>query len=233
MSGAPTLVVIAKEPLPGRSKTRLCPPLEPEQAAAVAEAALADTLAAVAAAPARRRVLALEGSPGDWLPPGFDVVPQPGGGLGGRLAAAFEAAGAPTLIVGMDTPQLTPALLERAAAVLSEDGVDAVLGPAADGGYWTVGLRRPVAGAFDGVPMSTPRTQAAQRARLAELGLAVRGLPLLRDVDTIDDAHAVATHSPRTRFAVALAAALATPSARERSPAPRRPILEPAPETGP
>ncbi|MFC9290815.1 glycosyltransferase, partial [Streptomyces sp. NPDC057052] len=66
-----TLLVIAKEPLPGRVKTRLTPPFAPWEAAALAEAALADTLAAVAAAPAVRRRLVLDGAPGPWLPPGL------------------------------------------------------------------------------------------------------------------------------------------------------------------
>ncbi|GAB2471058.1 hypothetical protein GCM10027162_78090 [Streptomyces incanus] len=70
-----TLLVIAKEPRPGRVKTRLTPPFTPGQAAELAEAALADTLHAVAATPAARRVLVLDGAPGPWLPPGFDVVP--------------------------------------------------------------------------------------------------------------------------------------------------------------
>jgi len=69
-----TLLVIAKQPLPGRVKTRLVPPCTPGQAAALAEAALADTLHTVLAAPARRRVLVLDGEPGPWLPPGFDIV---------------------------------------------------------------------------------------------------------------------------------------------------------------
>ncbi len=100
------LIVIAKEPVAGRSKTRLCPPLEPEQAAALAAAALADTLAAVAQTPARARILALDGNPGEWLPDGFEIVSQGGGGLDARLATAFETSAGPALLVGMDTPQL-------------------------------------------------------------------------------------------------------------------------------
>jgi glycosyltransferase A (GT-A) superfamily protein (DUF2064 family) len=99
------LLVIAKAPEPGRSKTRLCPPCSPEQAAALAEAALTDTLRAVAATPADERVLVLDGTPGDWLPEGFRVVPQRGDGLDERLAAAFADAGGPALLIGMDTPQ--------------------------------------------------------------------------------------------------------------------------------
>lgn len=200
------LVVIAKSPEPGRSKTRLCPPCSPEQAAILAEAALRDTLAAVAAAPARRRVLALDGEPGPWLPHGFEVVEQRGDGLGERLGHALEDAGGPGLVVGMDTPQLSPALLAHAARALHRPGMEAVLGPALDGGYWTIGLRDPDSAVFEGVPMSSDRTCAAQRQRLAALGLQVSTLPWLRDVDTIGDAHAVARECPESAFAAALAA---------------------------
>ena len=82
---ATTLLVIAKQPVPGRVKTRLVPPCTHEQAAALAEAALADTLDTVLMLPARRRVLVLDGRPGPWLPPGFDIVPQCGGPLDERL----------------------------------------------------------------------------------------------------------------------------------------------------
>jgi glycosyltransferase A (GT-A) superfamily protein (DUF2064 family) len=195
-----TLLVIAKEPRPGRVKTRLTPPYSPEQAAALAEAALRDTLDAVAAAPADRRVLALDGTPGAWLPPGFDVVPQCAGGLDARLAAAFAACSGPTLLVGMDTPQITPELL---AADFT--GCDAWFGPAADGGFWALGLADPDPALLRGVPMSTPHTGAAQRARLHAAGLRVRDLPTLRDVDTAQDAALVAAEAPHTRFARCLA----------------------------
>jgi uncharacterized protein len=200
------LIVIAKAPVPGRSKTRLTPPLSPAQAAEVAEAALRDTLAAVAAAPAPRRVVALDGEPDGWLPEGFEVVPQPGGGLGDRLAAAFAAVGGPAFLVGMDTPQLTAALLDDAIARLGAPGIDAVLGLADDGGYWGIGLRTADPQVFAGVPMSAQDTGAAQRARLDELGLRTAELPPLRDVDTIEDARAVAAQAPGTRFAAAVAA---------------------------
>ena len=139
---AVALVVIAKAPVPGRSKTRLCPPCTPAQAAQLAAAALADTLAAVADAPARRRLLALDGELAE-TPAGFELIEQRGTGLGERLGHALEAAGGPALVVGMDTPQLTPATLAHATARLASGDVDAVLGPALDGGYWTIGLRRP------------------------------------------------------------------------------------------
>jgi rSAM/selenodomain-associated transferase 1 len=197
----PALIVIAKEPLPGRSKTRLCPPLTAEAAAGLAAASLADTLAAAAACPARRRVLALEGRAGDWLPPGFEVIAQRGAGLDERLTAAFEDVAEPALLIGMDTPQLTPAALAAGLRVLSRPGTDAVLGPALDGGYWAIGLRRPRRDLLVGVPMSSHLTYTAQLARLRGAGMRVRTLAPMRDVDLIEDARAVARLAPRTRFA--------------------------------
>jgi rSAM/selenodomain-associated transferase 1 len=201
---APALLVIAKEPVPGRAKTRLCPPLSLGGAAALARAALEDTLAAVAAVPARRRILVLDGSPGPWLPCGLEVIAQRGDGLAERLGAAFADVGEPALLVGMDTPQLTPELLEQALGRLTAADVDAVLGEALDGGYWAIGLRDADPAAFAGVPMSVPTTAAAQRARLEALGLRVGELPALRDVDSYADALAVAGLAPGTRFAAAV-----------------------------
>ncbi|MGW5564211.1 TIGR04282 family arsenosugar biosynthesis glycosyltransferase [Streptomyces tendae] len=196
-----TLLVIAKEPRPGRVKTRLTPPFSPVEAAALAEEALADTLAAVAATPARRRVLVLDGAPGPWLPPGFDVVPQCAGGLDERLAAAFAGCTGPALLIGMDTPQVTPDLLD-----VDFHDYDAYFGPAEDGGFWALGLARPEPALLLGVPMSTPATGAVQRERLLAAGLRVRDLPPLRDVDTAADARAVAALAPDGRFAARLAA---------------------------
>ena len=200
----PAVLVIAKAPVPGRVKTRLCPPCTPEQAAALARAALQDTLAAAAAAAgAGRRVLVLDGEPGAWLPPGWEVVRQRGHGLAERLAAAFEDAGAPAFLVGMDTPQVTPALIRAGLRALATH--DAAFGPAADGGYWGIGLRRPRRAVFTGVPMSEPHTGAVQRRRLDALGLRTAVLPTLLDVDTIAAARAVAADAPASRFAATLA----------------------------
>jgi len=195
-----TLLVIAKEPRPGRVKTRLTPPFTPEEAAALAEASLVDTLHVLLATPARRRVLVLDGAPGPWLPPGFDVVPQCGGGLDERLAAAFAGCDGPALLIGMDTPQVTPALLTVDFA-----DCDAYFGPAEDGGFWALGLADPDPALLRGVPMSTPTTGAVQRARLTAAGLCVRDLPPLRDVDTAYDAELVAAEAPEGRFAKELA----------------------------
>ncbi len=198
------LLVIAKTPVPGRVKTRLTPPFTPAEAARLAAAALADTLAAVRSCAASRRVLVLDGEPGSWIPDGFEVVPQRGDGLAERLAAAFDDAGGPAFLVGMDTPQVTPALLDAGLGAL--DRADASFGAALDGGYWGIGLRRPDPAVFRDVPMSERTTAAVQRARLAALNLRTAVLPPLRDVDTVDDAHAVAAEAPDSRFAAALAA---------------------------
>jgi rSAM/selenodomain-associated transferase 1 len=199
-----TVIVMAKAPQPGRSKTRLCPPCTPEQAAAVAEAALADTLETVLRCPADRRVLVLDGEPGAWLADGFEVVAQRGDAFGDRLAhAVVDAQGArpgPTVLVGMDTPQMAPIHLDRAFDILARGPSTAVVGPACDGGWWLLGLPGPDPRAFMGVPMSTPTTGARQRQRLSDLGYELDLLPALRDVDRWADARAVAWLVPRTRF---------------------------------
>ena len=205
------LVVIAKEPIPGQVKTRLCPPCTPEQAADIAEAGLADTLATMAATPASRRVIALEGRPGPWLPDGFDVVAQRGGGLGNRLFGAFEdcfhVSEEPVVLIGMDTPQVRPAHL-LAVQTLLETSADAALGLSPDGGYWVIGLRHLHPGAFAGVPMSTDDTGSAQLARLTECGYRVALTEQLQDVDRAGDALVIAAQVPGSRFAVAVAAAI-------------------------
>ena len=198
---AASLVVLAKRPVAGRVKTRLCPPLTSEEAAALAQAALADTLIAVLQAPVARRVAVLDGEPGPWLPRGIELIMQRGDGLAERIASAFSDVGGPALLIGSDTPQVSPTLLGAAARALLSTGVDAVLGPAVDGGWWIAGLRRPTPAAFCGVAMSTDTTGSEQLARFGALGLSVATLPMLRDVDRINDARAVAIEAPETMFA--------------------------------
>jgi len=203
------VLVLAKEPLPGRAKTRLTPPLLPEQAAAVARAALLDTLDVVAAVPVQRRTVVLDGSPAGWLPAGLSVLPQRAGALGERLAGAFEdayrALPVPLLLIGMDTPQVTATLLGEALELLL-DGRPAVLGHADDGGWWALGLHAPAPGLFDGVPMSTDRAGTVQQERLTALGLAPALLPPLRDLDHADDVLAIAAQlAPTSRLATTAA----------------------------
>lgn len=182
------LLVLAKEPVPRRVKTRLCPPCTPAEAAAVAEAALADTLDAAVACGADRVVLALDGRVGAWCPAGVVVVPQGDGPLDRRLASAWARVGStPALQIGMDTPQVGATGLDAAMDALLAHGVDAVLGPAFDGGWWAVGMRRPRPGVFLGVPTSRADTGARQRHRLVAAGLRVRDLWVERDLDTWAD----------------------------------------------
>jgi uncharacterized protein len=196
------VLVMAKEPVPGRAKTRLCPPLTPTEAASVAEAALADTLTAVAACGSDRQLLALDGEPGLWLPPGFSVIRQRGEGLSARLAAAWRDADGPGVQIGMDTPQVTPELLDACLAATAERAVSATLGLACDGGWWALGLsERWDVDVFAGVPMSTPVTGACQLANLRAHGHRVGELPGLLDVDTMADARRVAAAVPAGRFA--------------------------------
>lgn len=199
-----TIVLIAKETIPGKVKTRLNPPLTLAQAAEVAAAAVQDTLRAIASLPASRRVLLFDGNS---LPPGsedYDVMRQVQGDLDERLAALFDDLDEPTLLIGMDTPQVTADILLPVFESWTDE-VDAWFGPAGDGGFWAIGMAEPDGDLIRGVPMSRDDTGRLQLARLHDAGLAVRMLPQLTDVDTIDTAREVAAAAPATRFAEALA----------------------------
>ncbi|MEU8263836.1 DUF2064 domain-containing protein [Micromonospora sp. NPDC048999] len=207
------LLVMAKAPVPGAVKTRLCPPATPGEAARIAAAALRDTLDAVRAVPGVTPVLAVRGRVAD-AEAGADlaaaladwsVLAQRGGDLAERLANAHADVaaawpGRPVLQIGMDTPQLTPGRL--LAAVRRLDLADAVLGPAVDGGWWALGLRDPrQAAALRAVPTSTASTGRRTWAALARRRLRTLPLPVLRDVDEWPDALAVAAEAPASRFA--------------------------------
>lgn len=198
-----TLVLIAKETIPGKVKTRLHPPLSLEQAAELAAASIADTLDAVSSLPTTRRVLAFDGTNVPEGTEGWDVVQQCEGGLDERLAAIFDQCDGPTVLIGMDTPQLAAADL---APVFSEwrDGVDAWFGPATDGGFWALALRDPRGDLIRGVPMSRTDTGAEQFDRLRAAGLGVGLLRPLNDVDDIHDAWEAAQAAPHSRFAATL-----------------------------
>ncbi|HTF12420.1 MAG TPA: DUF2064 domain-containing protein [Asanoa sp.] len=212
------LLVMAKAPVAGTVKTRLCPPATPHEAARIAAAALRDTLDAVRVTPGVIPVLGCtgclaEGEDAAGLTAaltGWTVLPQRGNGLGERLANAHADAAAahpghPVLQIGMDTPQVDADRLAAAADRL--DSVDAVLGAAVDGGWWALGLRDPRhAAVLRGVPMSTPDTGRLTRAALAGRGLRVVALPVLRDVDEWPDALAVAAALPGSRFGRAVGA---------------------------
>ncbi|MCR6490554.1 DUF2064 domain-containing protein [Amycolatopsis sp. OK19-0408] len=212
------VLVLAKAPRAGLVKTRLCPPATPRQAAQVAAASLMDTLEAVVATPGARPVLAMAGDLDDAeaapqlrrMLDGIPVVRQRGAGLGERIAAAHSDAaalfpGQAVLQIGMDTPQVTPSLLDSCRCSLAAPDVDAVLGPADDGGWWLLGLRDPrCAAAITSVPTSRADTGERTFDALRDSGLRVCPLPRLSDVDTFDDARAVAAALPGSRFASAV-----------------------------
>lgn len=211
------LLVVAKAPVPGLAKTRLCPPATPAQAADLAAAALLDTLDTVFDTPGAEPVIALTGdlaraSRGAELATALRLAPvidQRGADFGERLAnahadAAILRPGLPILQIGMDTPQVTPRLLTDTVDLLAETGADAALGPAEDGGWWSLALRDPApAAGLAEVPMSRPDTALRTREMLERRGSRVAIGSTLSDVDTMDDARRVA-ESTSGRFAVAV-----------------------------
>ncbi|KZB87413.1 TIGR04282 family arsenosugar biosynthesis glycosyltransferase [Amycolatopsis regifaucium] len=210
------LLIVAKAPVPGFAKTRLCPPATPEQAAGIAAASLLDTLDAALLTHRARIVVALTGELGDAargeeiaaVLENTDVIPQRGNGFDVRLANAHADTAAlhpgfPVLQIGMDTPQVTPDSLAAAAEPLTTR--DSVLGLAEDGGWWALGLADPAhAKALAGVPMSRHDTGRETLRALTDVGLCPRALPTLSDVDTITDARRVAAANPHGRFARAV-----------------------------
>lgn len=201
------LIIVAKEPVPGSVKTRLCPPCAPFEAALIAQSALRDTLQHALASIAERVVLVLEGHAGSWCPPEVEVVRQGSGDFSSRLGDAWTSVSGPAFQIGMDTPQVTSDDLDAAMYALLEPDVDAVLGPAVDGGWWGLGLRqvpRDPKRLFKGIPMSRDDTCAHQLQRLNEQGLRVRLIESQVDVDTWSDACTVAADAPDTHFALAV-----------------------------
>jgi rSAM/selenodomain-associated transferase 1 len=190
------LLVIAKRPTAGQTKTRLTPPLAPEQASDLYECFLRDTLDVARAVRAGRGVSRLLHFAPDeaaayfeQLAPDFGLLPQVGDGLGQRLEQVlthclnngFERA----VIMDSDSPTLPAAYVERAFASLAE--ADVVLGPCEDGGYYLIGLNRPQPQLLLGVQMSTPDVLRDTVALAEESGLRVALLPRWYDVDTAQE----------------------------------------------
>jgi uncharacterized protein len=215
------LLVVAKAPVPGQVKTRLCPPATHAEAARIAAASMLDTLDAVRRTPGVQPVVAMAGDLGaatcstelrDALD-GWTFLDQRGDGFPARLAAAHEDTadahpGLPIVQIGMDTPQVTPGLLAEACAVLGT--ADAALGMTEDGGWWVAGFRSAVsARLLRAIPTSRADTGVRTLAALRAAGLHVASLPRLTDVDTVADALRVADLAPRTRFVASLRASRA------------------------
>jgi glycosyltransferase A (GT-A) superfamily protein (DUF2064 family) len=210
------MLVVAKAPVAGHVKTRLGADIGMDEAAAVAAAALVDSLVACRDAVGPEHcALALDGDlaeavRGDELTrlvAGWTVYPQHGHGFAERLVHAHlgvPAGPGPVVQIGMDTPQVTPELLLDAAS--AADGRDAALGPADDGGWWVLALHDPShARLLGGVVMSTDRTHDDTRRALESAGLSVGSTAALRDVDTVADADLVAATAAGSHFARAWA----------------------------
>lgn len=180
------VVVMAKAPVPGRVKTRLCPPLSPDRAARLASAFAVDTWASAVRVAGPLARLAYAGPRQRFAPPLRDAAgfAQVGGDLGARIEHAARAGLAladRAVVIGTDAPGLPPALIAAAAAELA--ACDAVLGPAVDGGYYLIGLRRCEPGLLADLPWSAPDTLRATERRLRARGFRVARLPVWFDVD--------------------------------------------------
>lgn len=206
-----TLLVVAKAPEPGLAKTRLAAMVGERVAADIAAAALLDTLDAVADTPVAARVIALTGDLGAAARAAeirrrldsFTVIAQRGEDFGDRLANAHadSAQGYPVLQIGMDTPQVSAALLAGCADRLL--GAPAVLGPAHDGGWWALGVATPaMAECLRTVPMSQPDTGELTLKALHANGVDVTAVERLADFDVVGDVGAVrAACGETSRFA--------------------------------
>jgi glycosyltransferase A (GT-A) superfamily protein (DUF2064 family) len=205
------LVVLANEPRPEHMDGRLSPPWTLGQAAEIRMAALLDTLDTVAAVPASRRIVALDGEPGPWVPAGFDLVAQRSGSLANLLFGVFEdcfhVADEPVVLVGMETPQVDAGLLTSAQLQL-ETGADAVVGLTPAGGTWLLALRHLHPDAFAGAPASGNDTGTAQLERLRACGYQVALTEELRELGDAEDALVLAAQMPGTRLAAAVDAAV-------------------------
>jgi rSAM/selenodomain-associated transferase 1 len=189
------ILVFVRAPEAGRVKTRLAAEIGEEAALRIyrrlAEHAVAEARALGTEAALRIHFTPAEGGDRvrEWLGADAAYLPQEDGDLGARMRAAFEAAfaaGHPrTVIIGSDLPDLSAGVLRRALRLL--DSHPAVVGPAADGGYYLLGLRGMVPGVFDGIAWSTDGVLAATLARLAAAGCAPALLEPLRDVDVAAD----------------------------------------------
>ncbi len=184
------LIVVAKRPAPGQTKTRLVPPLSREEAAALYEGFLRDTLDLMRGVPDVQHVIA-------YLPhaarayfaqlaPGFELLPQSGGDLGTRLDRALthylDRGYARAVIMNSDGPTLPSEYLRQAFELLADD-VEVVLGPSDDGGYYLIGLKRPAPRLLRDVRMSTAHVLADTLHIAQEEGRRVALLPAWYDVD--------------------------------------------------
>ena len=221
--------VVAKAPRPGEAKTRLCPPLQPDRAARLAEAFVLDTLTAVRATNLHARVICRNPAERADLEQRIGglatVCTQAGTGLGDALESAFRQGltdGFPAVgVLGADTPTLPPKVLDDAFAAL-EQGADVSLGPSEDGGYYLLAARALHRALFRQMAWSTTSVARTTIQRCHALGLRTHFLPEWYDVDDPDSLTRLLGHlreapsslAPHTRRQLAGHASMSTqPSA--------------------
>lgn len=182
------LAIFARAPVTGQVKSRLSPALPPPLAARLYGALLADAFAAATAARVDERWVYWADSAGE-VPARFLAARQRGADLGDRLHEAFATlareATDRVLVIGSDTPPLTPAHLDQAFAELETH--DVVIGPTVDGGYWGIGLRAPAPSLFEDIPWSTREVLTRTLVRAHGAGLRVATVATLEDLDTPND----------------------------------------------
>jgi hypothetical protein len=190
------LLIFAKQPLPGKVKTRLSPPLSLQEAADLYQCMLTDTLAKLADLSVVEKFLFYEPSCGaaDYFRinyPEIKAFPQQGDALGSRLEHAFETVFSlgfeSVAAIGTDSPDLPLAYLEEPFRLLEKSTAKVVFGPAADGGYYLVALAGPCPELFCDIPWSTKDVLERSMAAAAVVGLQVESLPVWHDMDTVDD----------------------------------------------
>jgi rSAM/selenodomain-associated transferase 1 len=197
VSASAAIIVFAKAPVAGQVKTRLCPPLTPDEAASLHGSLVLDILERCQTLKGYDRILA--GTPSSHHPfframearfkiPVWDQI---GDDLGTRMASAFkQALGSPyrsVVVIGTDIPGINGPLLTTAVESLQDH--DVVLGPTMDGGYYLIGLHFPVPDLFENIPWSTEQVYALTEQKIKMLGLTLKILPKLRDLDTAEDLH--------------------------------------------
>jgi rSAM/selenodomain-associated transferase 1 len=190
------VAIMARVPVAGRVKTRLCPPLTPEQAAQLARCFLQDRVEQLGGVAVAAPVVAFTPADGEaalrrLLPAGVRLVAQEGADLGTRLDRVLtdlgSASGAGAIAIDTDSPTLPTDYVRQACARLAEAAADVVLGPSEDGGYYLIGLRRPAPALFEAMPWSTAAVLDETVARTRRLGLRLALLPAWFDVDRGED----------------------------------------------
>jgi rSAM/selenodomain-associated transferase 1 len=200
----PIIGLFAKQPVAGRVKTRLTPPLTAEQACQLYAVSLYEMTERLLAA-GLPLVICYAGER-EWFSKKFPAVPlleQSGNGLGARMGnavqALFSCGAGPVLLAGSDSPDLPIDLAEQALGLLEK--TDIVTVPCRDGGYAMIGLRQPTTELFAGVPWSTSQVQEATRRRSQELGLTYRATDEWYDLDEAADLRELLERSPQSRTA--------------------------------